>query len=695
MHLKRLEIQGFKSFALRTVFDVAPGITAVIGPNGSGKSNVADAIRWVLGEQSGKHLRTKKLEDVIFAGSTGRASVGMAEVSMTLDNEERWLPIDFNEVVVTRRAYRSGESEYLINHSRVRLRDVLDLFMKANLGQNSYAILGQGAVDAVLNLRPDERRTLVEEAAGVRHYRIKLLEARERLRATRENLDRVNLLLDEIRPRLAHLEKQAKRAEEHQRMTQELSQALRTWYGQTWHTTQDFLAASRASYDQKREEYNRAQAAVDSEEAAATTVRTELDKQRSRVSALERERHELLAEINRLDQTVSFDEERVNLMAQRREELAAEVQALQAERLTLSGETIGSDRLDEIDKSLAADRRGLNKRQRELAGVEQEFVSLRAMIAELQERAARGRSAIRDIDRQIQRLNEAETRLRKELNRMSDRREALSLDLRTAAAEFRRLKTEDGELTDQLEDVAQQQKAVQRMVIEARESAQEGDRRLQGIIHQLSERQSRFDVLSELQNERLGLSVEIRQMLAGAMQEGGNVAGETQFGTILGIVGRIIQVPAGMEPAIEAALGDSLQTVIMASQEDALNALRILIERRAGRLSVIPLDVLKPTYPVNLHSERGVIGVAARLVRTEQRYRGLVDTMLGRTTSSRTSRSRGALSSAVWARSLLSMAFCSSPTARSAAARLRPTPRHSAGRVSCPSFRSRSSGSPR
>ncbi|MEX2235999.1 MAG: chromosome segregation protein SMC [Dehalococcoidia bacterium] len=631
MHLKWLEIQGFKSFATRTRFEMASGITAVVGPNGSGKSNVADAIRWVLGEQSGKHLRTKKLEDVIFAGSSGRSSVGMAEVSMALDNEERWLPIDFNEVVVTRRAYRSGESEYLINASRVRLRDVVELFMRANLGQNSYAILGQGAVDTVLNLRPDERRSLIEEAAGVRHYRLRLDEARDRLRATRENLDRVTLLLDEIRPRLAHLEKQAKRAGEHQRLTQELSQALRTWYGQAWHKTQDILAGSRAAYDQRRGDYNSAQAELDAAEAKATKLRAELDKVRSRVSALEKERQELLAEINRLDQTVTFDEERVELMKQRRDELAKEVEGLQAECAAAEGQEIGSGRLGQLTKALKTARKEFADRQAELSGVEQEFVSLRGLIVELQERSSRARSGERDIDRQLQRLKEAETRLKKDLRRMTDRREALSLDLRAVAGDFRRLKAADAEVVEQLEEATQQHRAVQRMVAEAREAMVESDHRLQDVIHHLSDRQSRFDVLSELQNERLGLSAEVRQLLAGAIQESGEVGGQTAFGTILGVVGRLLRVPAGLERAIEASLGDNLQTVVMASQEDALNAVRILTEREAGRLSIIPLDVLKTGYALNLHNERGVVGVAARLVKCDQRYRSLFDTLLGRT----------------------------------------------------------------
>ena len=203
MYLKRLELQGFKSFAAKTQFDFAPGITAVVGPNGSGKSNVAESIRWVLGEQTARNVRARRLEDVIFSGSSQKAAVGMAEVSITLDNSEGWLPVDYSEVVVSRRAYRSGESEYLINKSRVRLRDVVELFSRAQVGQNSYAFMGQGLVDEVLVMRPEERRRLLEEAADVRLLRSKLDEARDRLSATRENLERVQLLLDEIGPRLA------------------------------------------------------------------------------------------------------------------------------------------------------------------------------------------------------------------------------------------------------------------------------------------------------------------------------------------------------------------------------------------------------------------------------------------------------------------------------------------------------------
>ncbi len=177
MFLKRLDVQGFKTFASRTEFVFDAGITAIVGPNGSGKSNIADAVRWVLGEQSARPLRIKRSDDVIFAGSGARARVGMAEVSITLDNSSKWLPIDFNDVTITRRAYRSGESEYLINKSRVRLRDVVDLLLAGNIGQNNYTVIGQGAIDAALSLRPEERRVLFEEAADIKRYQIKRNEA--------------------------------------------------------------------------------------------------------------------------------------------------------------------------------------------------------------------------------------------------------------------------------------------------------------------------------------------------------------------------------------------------------------------------------------------------------------------------------------------------------------------------------------
>ena len=212
MHFRRLEAQGYKSFATKTVFEIEAGITAVVGPNGSGKSNVVDALRWVMGETQTRQLRAKRLEEVIFAGSEARASAGMAEVRLVLDNAEGWLPLEFAEVVVARRTHRSGESEFFINEQRVRLREIQELFSRSGLGSGGYALIGQGLVDEMLRLKPEERRGLIEEVAGVGQQRQKMVESRRRRGAAHEEIDRARLLVEEIEPRLRTLERQAKRA---------------------------------------------------------------------------------------------------------------------------------------------------------------------------------------------------------------------------------------------------------------------------------------------------------------------------------------------------------------------------------------------------------------------------------------------------------------------------------------------------
>ncbi len=293
MYLKRLELQGFKSFLGKTLFEFGPGITAVVGPNGSGKSNVAESLRWVLGEQAARNLRARRLEDVIFSGSSQKAAVGMAEVSITLDNAEGWLPVDYSEVVVSRRAYRSGESEYLINKSKVRLRDVLDLFLRAQVGQNSYAFMGQGLVEEVLVMRPEERRRLLEEAADVRLLRIRLDEARDRLSATRENLERVNLLLDEIGPRLQQLERQAGRAAEHEGLARELAEALHELYGHLWGEAQEALTGARAGLDQRQQDLTLAQRDAKACEEGLTALSAAVEEQERELSSRRKREREL------------------------------------------------------------------------------------------------------------------------------------------------------------------------------------------------------------------------------------------------------------------------------------------------------------------------------------------------------------------------------------------------------------------
>ena len=262
LRLKSLELHGYKTFAAKTNFEFAEGITAIVGPNGSGKSNIADALRWVLGEQSYSLLRAKKTEDMIFAGSEQRPRAGMASAGVTFDNTDGWLPVDFSEVGLSRRSYRDGRNEYLLNSQHVRLKDINELLAQSGLSERTYTILGQGLVDASLALKADERRRLFEEAAGIGLYRTRREEALRRLETTRRNLDRVLDILAELEPRLKSLERQATRAMEYTQVQADLRVLLLEWYGFHWHRAQrdltdaiDLGRSQEAKLTEVRESY--------------------------------------------------------------------------------------------------------------------------------------------------------------------------------------------------------------------------------------------------------------------------------------------------------------------------------------------------------------------------------------------------------------------------------------------------------
>lgn len=310
MYLKRLEMYGFKSFAAKTPFEFGHGVTAIVGPNGSGKSNVADALRWVLGEQSGRLIRAKKLEDVIYTGSAKRQKSEKAEVTMVFDNTDTWLPIETDEVSVSRRVTRNGDSDYYINGKKVRLREIQTLFMKANVTQSSYAIIGQGLVESILNLKPEDRRQLIEEAADIQRYRLKIEEAEDRLKGTHENIQRVKLLMKEIAPRMGQLERQAKRAGEHARLSAELLDALRTYYEHQWLRAQEALTVSRAAHDQSQAESTQARVALETCQRELDDITRQLDAQRVATAAVSAQRDGIDQRIRELERKLAVGGER-------------------------------------------------------------------------------------------------------------------------------------------------------------------------------------------------------------------------------------------------------------------------------------------------------------------------------------------------------------------------------------------------
>jgi chromosome segregation protein len=627
VYLKRLELQGFKSFHQKTLFEFGPGITSVVGPNGSGKSNVAESLRWVLGEQQSRNVRARRLEDVIFSGSSQKAAVGMAEVSITLDNSEGWLPVDYSEVVVTRRAYRSGESEYLINKSKVRLRDVLDLFLRAQVGQNSYAFMGQGLVEEVLVMRPEERRRLLEEAADVRLLRTRLDEARDRLAATRENLERVNLLLEEIGPRLRQLERQASRAAEHSRLAAELQETLRELYSRLWQEAQETLTRAQAGLDQKQQEMVVSQNDVRAcdEGLAALSVAVE---ERERELADRRTRQRELADrVHALEQRMTYDAERLDALTRRRAEVEAELQSLRDERSDLQlNVTQAQERGGTIVPEIAAAKSLIETRRQEMNALEQEYAGLRRRIAEGEDRLERATRGAEEVAAALARIGDDERRVQTESVDRTARRRELIQALKAVGQEYEAHLQRLEELETEVVEAEQERHGLASMVEGSHEAVQRLEREALQVEAHLGQLRAQEAMLLSLQSAQDGVDSGARFLLGedDASQRRQAVEG------LVGLVQDIVRVPPGLERAIEAALAENVQALVFENLAAALNAIDALEQREAGRAIIFPLDTIRSSPPLNLMREKGIIGVAARLVRCDNRFRPLVDALLGR-----------------------------------------------------------------
>jgi len=623
MYLKRLEIQGFKSFATRTAFELGPGITTIVGPNGVGKSNVADALRWVLGETSGRLLRARKLEDVIFSGSSRRGAANKVEVTITLDNSDRWLPLDFAEVAVTRRARRSGDSDYFINRKRVRLKDIADLLLRASVSQSSYAIIGQGLVETILNLRPEERRFLLEEAADVQRYRLKIEEAQNRLVTTRDNMERAQFLVDQIAPRLSQLERQARRASRHGQLSQELTDALRAWYGHLWQEGKAALTTARQTLDRCQQEQARAEAEIKTWEEQLSAVREELARRRSGIADRAVQHQRLSEQVNRLQERIAVAHQQHGGVIGRRQQLQLELEAMEKEMLNLARSSVESSRRRvALEEELEAGRRALSQTQQELDSLEQESSGMQRQAATGEEKAARTRAAVSDVEAHLRSMADTRSRLDEEGSQQEERRRALVSQMGEAARSLSGYRAEEKRQNEGMVTALQEQDALKSRLEKSQLS-----------LLALQESCRLRDLEIERLEARLGILTDAQQACDARTRATAPVleTADTPMHGLLGVVSSLIRVPKGLERAIEAALAENLQAMLVERQKDALAAVQDLARQEVGRIVIFPLDTLKEVYPLNITKEQGVVGVASRLVKCDGRYRKVVDTLLGRT----------------------------------------------------------------
>jgi chromosome segregation protein len=627
MLIQRVVIQGFKTFAKRTEFLFDAGITAVVGPNGSGKSNVVDAIRWCLGEQSFSLLRSKKTSDVIFSGSDKRARLGMAEVSLTLDNRQGEIPIDFAEVEITRRAYRDGENEYLINGQQVRLQDVTELLSHTGLGKRTYAVIGQGLIDQVLSYSPEERRVLFEEAAGITGYQMKRTTTLRRLEATAQNLTRVQDIIAELSPRLKYLRRQAERAREYHEIADELRNLLRDWYGYRWHSTLRTLAEHRALEAELRALVEKRQATLTTLSQQIEQIRTQQGALRAQLGDLHKASSSVHQQVEVTDRELAVTGERVRQVQSRAEENQRELAALRLEQATVTQriatlESAAAAAQAEARQRAAAVQEiqtAVEARQQEQIRQQEAVEAARRALSEAQRRRV-------ECDSRLAQLAERQSGLQREQAAQQQSQQTADA---TAAEHHERLRAAQQAMAE-LEEAGRQTQAqlaqAEQEFADLRARQQSAEAARQQADRSLDRLQTRFDLLQRLREEGAGYATGVRAIL---QTERNPRTGQPLRG-IVGTVAAQLRVPPALDKAIEIALGGAFQDVITETWEDARQAIEYLKSGGYGRATFLPLDRLQTGQPIPAPRLDGLLGNAADLVEYDDKVAPAIQQLLNR-----------------------------------------------------------------
>ncbi len=621
MRLKRLELYGYKSFASRCVFEFGSGVTAIVGPNGSGKSNVADAVRWVLGEQSYSNLRARRTEDMIFAGAGKRSKLGMAEVILTLDNTDGWLPIDYSEVTIGRRAYRSGENEYLLNGNRVRYRDIADLLGSAGIAPGAYIVIGQGMVDAALSLTPEARRELFEEAAGIAPLLRKRQETLDRIQETQHNLERVEDILNELRPRARMLRRQAERAEEYMLLSQDLRELQRIWFGYQWQNAQQKLLQAEARLKITRQQLEAQQHYSRELQAKQAPLRQAQEEKTRAIESL-MERLATLrdqAEALRRDQAVSA--ERSRQYERQHAALAQEGEALLARRTVLAQEVErAAAELAEQQATGQETLAALSEARQKLQALEELGRSLEGQMRSLEHKRTECERASSRQQARLEQLAERQRELAREKEELATRHAQAEQRLQLLRRQTQELQAREQEIEAQRRALEQAQEEAEGQMAATREELAAAEAQVATIRSERDHLLGRQRSLERLREQLSDYYPGVREVLRAAERIGG----------VRGTVASLMRVPRAYERAIEAALGARVQNIVTDRWEDAEAGIALLKETRAGWATFLPLDTLRPPPPLRPRSAEGIIGVASELVSYDSELKPVFDLLLGR-----------------------------------------------------------------
>ena len=624
MYLKSIEIQGFKSFAHKIVFKFHNGITGIVGPNGSGKSNVADAVRWVLGEQRIKQLRGASMQDVIFSGTEMRKALGYAYVAITLDNSDHQLAIDFDEVTVARRIYRSGESEYLLNGAPCRLKDVNELFYDTGIGKEGYSIIGQGQIDRILSGKPEERRELFDEAAGIVKFKKRKVAAQKKLEDEKQNLVRVSDILSELERQIGPLEKQAETARVYLRKREELKTLDVNMFLLENRHLQEQLASLQEKYDiadgdlkqaseqyeKIKEEYERIQSEI---ELLDETILAE----RNTLTDTSVMRGKLEGEINVLKEQIRSAKNNKEHFETRREALQKEI-----DLKLLDKEGILADK-QVIDEQVASIEKSRNEAREKL-------LAIQSRIEELNGNIEAGKNTIIDA------LNSRAT-IKSKLGRYDTMTEQINIRKAELTSRILRVKSDEAQQEATIKALEEEFEKINQQIRELNESQESKEEKLSLIREELAakdqklrdtqvnyhQEKSKLEALTNLTERYEGYGGSVKKVMECKDREKG----------IIGVVADIIKVEKKYETAIETALGGNIQNIVTDDEETAKRMISFLKQTKAGRATFLPLtSINNPQEFKNPEAlkEKGVIGMADELVSIDGKYRNVAKAMLGR-----------------------------------------------------------------
>ena len=626
MYLKRLEMYGFKSFADKTVLDFKPGITTVIGPNGSGKSNISDCIRWILGEQSIKSLRGSKTEDIIFSGTQNRKSLGFAEGSIVIDNSDGKLPIEYAEVTVTRRLYRSGESGYYINKAPCRLKDILELFMDTGIGKDGYSIIGQGKIDEILSNKSEDRRHIFEEAAGIVKYRARKQESEKKLEQTKLNLLRINDIISEIESNIDSLKTQSEKAKKYLNLRDELK-----------NVEIGLFLYNIDEYKNKIEEFQK----------DLEIYETQKIKEEEKLNNISIEKEGLR---NSLDELILLIEKTQNLkfeFEKKKEQIISEIN-VNTERISNNEENykrydVEIKDLEEKNKVLEEDKKLRSEKKLNLAANKEKFEK------ELEEKQ-------KELDEYSKTLSDKELEIeskKKKVDENIDKRYELVASLNSEKANFENLIKKEKSLKSELDSsileldstratkseldsafytIEKNRNDALKELEELKSKNAESDKKIEEFNQKINDlekdyriKDSKLKFLQETEREKEGYNKSVKAILNKTEKE------STYKKGVYGVLANLISVPKEYETAIEMALGASIQNIVTETEEEAKKLIEYLRTEKLGRASFLPISSIRGQKIEKINLVNGTIGIASDLIKYDKKYEQVILNLLGRT----------------------------------------------------------------